>query len=135
MTLVGPIDRQLATYLSEQVEKVLQPLADELGVRIQRARGVFEPYKLTMKLEIMLPGAERAEFERECAFFGVPKEVWGRLLTYKGKTYQVVGLMPRRQKPLVLRQTLTDKRYLFAIEVLKACGVMCTPVTAVGDRR
>ena len=117
-------DKASATALMASIEHELELLLNKNGLKLSRISGVTDGDSvLTVKLELQTEGGmsrEAQTFTIQAGLYGLKPSDLGKHFRMDGREFSLEGSSPRAsQRPLVVRDVRTGKRYRAAAEVVR----------------
>ena len=122
-------DKKTLADLRIKIDQDLELLAKKHGLKISAGSCKYEGdgSAATFKLEVAVinengtvESKERAAFRSLASLYGFKPEHLDRELTIGGRRMKVNGLMPRRAKPVLMRELSSGKEYLYPVEPIVA---------------
>lgn len=127
-TKVTALTRPVLRAINADVEKALATIAAKYGVACSAGRCVFNETSATLKVEIAVVsgGAKvgdsaarikaRSDWNRQAPMFGLKASMLDSVIERNGKTFKILGLMPRRRTaPIFAVDMKTGKEYVLPL--------------------
>lgn len=113
--VVQRFDRPTCRVVGRAIEKALEAVEQELGVRIKREGGSYSDTEFTTKLRISVGDTDIAkrDWDLHCRAFGLKPEQFGTTFTSRGTTFTVCGIKPRASRFPVTAVNANGTRYKF----------------------
>ena len=128
-TEITKLDSKTVNRIEKQINERLAELSEELGINIIVSGGSFSKVEATLKLKIQVPNPDSPEvftkesedFKNYAHLLGMePSDLGKTFKKFGGETYTIEGYRTRaRKNPILVKQTLTGKMYVFSIEAVK----------------
>lgn len=127
------ITRAGAAIITEKINKAIQEVADEFGLKLRPHGTRFDTNSIKFSVDLQRPiseegasefanavaASDRQAWKRECIFYDLKKEWLDQEFTSQGETYVIVGLKPRRRKyPVSAVLKRTGKVYKFTAKAV-----------------
>ena len=125
---MAKMGRETADAMLAEIKAALAPICQKYNVTLARTSGRYDSVQMTVKLELQCldtegeNAAERLTWNLQCAWLGVEKDDYGRVIPSIGGEYQykLVGIEPKRPKyPFVGEDIVTHKRYKLTAAAVK----------------
>lgn len=122
-------DKKSLASLRIELDAALAKLGEKHGLKIHAGNARFEgdgssvEFKLSIariNTDGSVESKERAAFRQLAASFGMKPTDLDRKLVIGSRMLTIVGLMPRRSKPIVLKEQATGREYLYPVEPIVA---------------
>lgn len=118
------LDRQTARVIQDELAAAVAPIFEKHGLAVAKGRASYDVGMFRFTVEAHATDAEHdpkvVAWNRYADAYGLPPEALGRGLTYNGKRYKIVGLVPtRRRFPVAARDLATGKEMLLTIDGVK----------------
>ncbi len=120
------MDRQQIKALRIKIENALQELAKTESLQITVGRATFSSNNVTFKLECAeinsgIPQTKtKTDFDSYCVLYNLKPTDMGKLFTFMGNKYELVGCKPQSPKFPILGKRVTDgKVFKFPVNNVK----------------
>lgn len=115
------INRAFCVKFRTELERDLAALGKKHGLVITGGNAKFSANELTMQVKCSVIAGngevfsrEKEDFKRCAVMFGLkPSDLGKKFTNFDGKTFEIVGMMPRSRKFPVLAQTANGKKFKF----------------------
>ena len=121
------MDREKAMMVMEELKRVsFKELEDRLGVRASVGAGTVGATYLTVRVEFgdragdgaVAGGRDAEAFKALAHIHGLREGDLGRTFSCRGKSFRVVGLLPRARKHPILAEDAGGRQYKFKASVV-----------------
>ncbi len=121
------IDRALLHNLRAEIDNALADLAESYGLVIKAGGASFTSTNATFKIEIATKSQdgevqtkERTAWLSLASLYGADPDKLGKVVSYFGNEYKILGLLPKSRRFPVLAEKLgTGKNFKLPIECVK----------------
>jgi len=120
------IDRSSLRLAMSELEKVMKPVCDKLGLSLKMGGGSFTPQNAVCKFTIAVQDGsgnavtrEAEDFKRYAKSYGLSPDDLHRTFIYAGRQYKILGLAPRSAKYPILAER-DGKTVKMPLESVKA---------------
>lgn len=114
---IAKFDRKNLKDIRLQINSELEKMSKKLGIQFSIGNISFQEKSFTTKMSAVLAGdsaeAAKIEFEKNCWRAGVNKDMFGKVISYAGKSYKICGIKPRSWKRPILAER-NGSQYKFA---------------------
>lgn len=112
---IQKFDRPTCRVVGQAIEKALEAVEQELGVRIKREGGTYSNTEFTTKIRISVGDTDIAkkDWDLHCHAFGLKPEQFGTTFVSRGTTFTVCGIKPRATRFPILAVNANGTRYKF----------------------
>jgi hypothetical protein len=113
------MDKKLAKLVQDEAVAALEAIAARHGMTVRAHGGSLADISIILKFEFKtadstaIAAAEKAEFERYAALFGLEPSDYGAKFVINGKTYSLIALDLKRRKFPIIAVDETGKRLCF----------------------
>ena len=120
------INRQTVRDFQKDVLEALKDVETKYGVVIDLPNLQFSAEAIYAKL-VAKEGEDKAdvnqqEWNQYCKYFGLDKEDFDRMFTWKTRKYVIVGVRPSKRKyPIACRCVENGETYNFPISIIQQC--------------
>jgi hypothetical protein len=120
-------DRPQVKLVREVIQKELDKLAQNMKMTIRVGNASFTPTTINFKVEVAAIGEdgkvhspEAENFKQFAAMYGLqPTDLGKQFRSWKGDTYTITGLSPRRSKYPIHAERSDGKRFKFPAAEVK----------------
>jgi len=107
------VDGKLSQSICNKIEKHLQPLAKELGFKIERGNATYEPCgTISLKLNIQHKDYEKNYFIEHCGTYDLKETNLDQDFLVGREKYTLKGIDPKRRAfPIIVFSHQKNKRF------------------------
>jgi hypothetical protein len=129
MAHITKFDKQNISFLRNEMTQALEGVAIKYGLRIEIGNVKYSPTESHFKVQVNTVGingiietADRSQFIRSAALYGIDPSWIDQEFNYNGDNYKITGLNPRAKRhPVQVVRTSDDRPYRFSAKLIIQC--------------
>lgn len=121
-------DREQLKVLSAEMKNALQEVADRFGLSVELLGGKFTATEFTSRVQFGIRSTDTSgrtldvnavAFKNSAVLFGLKPAMLFGTFVHGRKTFQIIGLQPRRRaNPVLGKDTVTGKTFIFPVSAV-----------------